>query len=417
MVFLGVPIAFSLALAGLIVAVLAGVSWTMMVQQLYAGIDSFSLLSIPLFILAGELMGTGGITERLVSFSRALVGHVRGGLGHVTVMAEMLLSGISGSGTSDAAALGGIMIPAMVKEGYPAKVAAAINAASTTMGPIIPPSIMMIVYGAYGNVSIGALFLGGALPGLVVGIAQMITIYFYARLGLTGQVQSRFSPRAVVHEGMRSSLALIVPIIIIGGIVAGLFTATEAAMVASVYCLFLSVLVYKEIKVMDLPAIFKGSAVTSSHPLLCVAGAGVFGWMLAYLQVPGMVAELASGITGNSILTLLFVALLFTILGTFMDSIPAIIIFLPIVSVLGEAAKVNPIHMGVVVTTVLSFGLMTPPYGLTLLLSADLAKVKVEQVMGVLLPFYISLIITILLLIFNPDLALFLPRLLMHVGG
>lgn len=417
MVFLGAPIAFSLALSGLLVAVLAGVSWTMMVQQLYAGIDSFSLLSIPLFILAGELMGTGGITERLVAFSRTLVGHIRGGLGHVTVMAEMLLSGISGSGTSDAAALGGIMIPAMVREGYSRPMAAAINAASTTMGPIIPPSIMMIVYGAYGNVSIGALFLGGALPGVVVGITQMITIYFYARMGMTGQSrpEAKFSMRAVGREGFRSILALIVPIIIIGGIVGGLFTATEAAMVASVYCLLLAVFVYREIKPRDLPALFKGCAVMSSHPMMCVAAASVFGWMLAYLQVPKVVLSLAGGIAGEPIMTLLFVAILFTILGTFMDAIPAIIIFLPIVNVLGEAANINPVHMGVVVTTVLAFGLMTPPYGLTLLLSADLAKVKVEQVMGVLLPFYISLIVTILLLIFFPDLALLVPRALMGV--
>jgi tripartite ATP-independent transporter DctM subunit len=341
------------------------------------------------------------------------VGHVKGGVGQVTVLAEMILSGISGSGTSDAAALGSLMIPAMVKEGYAPKVAAAINAASTTMGPIIPPSIMMIVYGAYGNVSIGALFLGGVLPGLVVGITQMITIYFYARMGLTGQVQSKFSGRAVLHEGKRSILALIVPIIIIGGIVGGLFTATEAAMVAGVYCLFLSVFVYREIKIRELPSVFRGCAVMSSHPMLCVAGAGVFGWVLAYLRVPAVIAGLASGVTGNALLTLTFVAVLFTILGTFMDSIPAIIIFLPIVTVLGEAAHINPVHMGVVVTTVMSFGLMTPPYGLTLLLSADLARVKVEQVMGVLLPFYLSLIFTIILLILFPDLALLVPRLLM----
>lgn len=414
MVFLGVPIAFSLALSGLFAALMAGVSPAMMVQQIYAGLDSFSLLSIPLFILAGELMGTGGITARLIALSKALVGHIRGGLGHVTVVAEMIMSGISGSGTSDAAALGGIMIPAMVKEGYPSKVAAAINAASTTMGPIIPPSIMMIVYGAYGNVSIGALFLGGALPGLIVGVTQMVTIYIYARRGLTGQGKGKFSVTAVLREGKSSILALIVPLIIIGGMISGFFTATEAAMVASIYCVLVSLFVFREIRVKDLPELFKQSAITSAHPLFCIAGASVFGWVLAYLQVPELVVELVGAqITQSPIWTLLFVTVLFTLLGTFMDAVPAIITFLPIVTKLGEAAQVDPVHMGVVVTTVLAFGLMTPPYGLTLLLSADLAKVKVEEVMGVLLPFYLSLIITILLLILFPQLALALPQWLM----
>jgi tripartite ATP-independent transporter DctM subunit len=413
MCMIGIPIGVSLTISSLLICLIMDIPLVVVIQQMYAMLDSYTLLAIPLFLLVGVTMDKGGVTDRLILFSRCCVGHIRGGIGHVNVVANMVLSGISGSGTAEAAALGSVMIPAMMKEGYSAEVSAAINAAAATEGPIIPPSIMMVVYGAYGNVSIGALFLGGCIPGVVVGVALMAVVYYWAVKDEKILKYKRATLVMLWDSTVKSFFALIVPFVIIGGVVSGYFTATESAMVAEVFSLIVCFLIYRSLKFSNLRKIFEQTLLDMSAPLFCVAGAGVFGYVMAYLQVPDMVVQLTGPIAGNPILTLLFITTLFLVLGSFMDSIPAIVIFLPIVQKLSDMAHLDPLHVGVLVTIVLCFGLITPPYGLTLLLSAGLAKCSVTRVIIVLLPIYGVFLFTVFLFIFFPEIILCLPRLLM----
>lgn len=412
MCLIGVPVAMSLGISALFTGVIAGVTPIMMCQQIFAQLDSFTLLAIPLFLLVGNLMEHGQITERLVRFSTTLVGHVTGGLGHVNIVSNMIMAGISGSATADAAALGGVMIPAMKRGGYTSEMAAAVNASAATIGPIIPPSIMMVVYGAYGSVSIAALFMGGIIPGIVIGITLMAVTYTWAKRHKCVQV----SPKATfaeIWEATKSAFtALLVPFIIIAGILSGIFTATESGMIAVVYSLILVLFFYRSCTPKQLFGVLKTSLVESSKPLLCIGGAGAFGYMMAYLRIPQMLLDAAGPIVGNRIATLLFITVLYIILGTFMDAIPAIIIFLPLVQEMAVAASISGVHMGVLVTVVLCFGLLTPPYGMTLLLSAGIANVPTTKVMKELKWFYIVYIIIILCLIFIPQVILFLPNLI-----
>lgn len=415
---LGVPIAFSLALSALVTGLIANIPPLVVIQNMFAGVDSYTLLAVPLFMLSGEIMEKGEITGRMVAFSRSIVGHIRGSLGHVTIFSNMIMAGISGSGTADAAALGTIMIPAMKNEGYPKEMAVAINASAATMGPIIPPSIIMIVYGAYGGVSIAGMFLGGAIPGIIIGVTLMLVVYYWAR-----NKGFPTSPRASLKEIWRTFKgtvwALLVPLIIIVGVVGGIFTATESAMITVVYALLVTFFIYKSMNLKKTYEALRNALVGFANPMLCVAGAGAFGYIMAYLQVPSRIIELAGPIVGLPIPTLLFITVLFLILGTFMDAIPAIVIFLPIVQKMAVAAHLNPVHLGVLVTVVLCFGLITPPYGLTLLLSAGIGKASVTKVVRVLVPFYLVMLAVILMIIFVPDIVLFLPRLLVPsaVGG
>lgn len=407
---LGVPVAVSLALAAFATGLVVDIPPIVVVQQMYSMLDSFTLLAVPLYLLVGVTMDRGGVTDRLVFFSRTLVGHIRGGLGHVNIVANMIMAGISGSATADAAALGSVMIPAMVREGYAKETAAAVNAAAATMGPIIPPSIMMIVYGAYGGVSIAALFLGGVIPGLIVGLTLMVIVYYWAGKSESVVVSDRAGIDQVWKGFKGAILALIVPFIIVVGVVGGFFTATESGMIAAIYSIFVTIFVFRSLKFRQLKGVFQEALVNMAQPLLCVSGAGAFGYMMAYLQVPEIVVQASGPIVGSPILTLLFIAVLYLILGTFMDAIPAIVIFLPIVQKLSVAAGLNPVHVGVLVTVVLCFGLLTPPYGLTLLLSAGIAKVSVIKVIRSLVPFYLMFLLVILALVFAPNLILFVPK-------
>lgn len=407
---LGVPVAVSLALSAFATGLVVDIPPIVVVQQMYSMLDSFTLLAVPLYLLVGVTMDRGGVTDRLVFFSRTLVGHIRGGLGHVNIVANMIMAGISGSATADAAALGSVMIPAMVREGYAKETAAAINAAAATMGPIIPPSIMMIVYGAYGGVSIAAMFLGGVIPGLIVGLTLMLIVYYWAGKSESVVVSTRASMGDVWKGFKGAILALIVPFIIVVGVVGGFFTATESGMIAAIYSIFVTIFVFQSLKFGQLKGVFQEALVNMAQPLLCVSGAGAFGYMMAYLQVPEIVVQASGPIVGSPILTLLFIVALYIVLGTFMDAIPAIVIFLPIVQKLSVAAGLNPVHVGVLVTVVLCFGLLTPPYGLTLLLSAGIAKVSVTKVIRALVPFYLIFLLVILTLVFAPNFILFVPK-------
>jgi tripartite ATP-independent transporter DctM subunit len=412
LVIIRVPVAFALALSSLLTAVIADLRPILVVQQMFQGLNSFTLLAVPFFLLCGQLLNTGQITDRLIRLAQAMVGHIRGGLAHINVVVSMLFAGMSGSSTADTAGVGSVLIPAMIKRGFDKKFAIALTASSSTMGVIIPPSILMVIYGAMGGVSIGGLFLAGAIPGAIIGIAQMLYSYYFAvRNGYPAE--SRASLGELYHSTKAGFFPLLVPIIIVGGVLSGKFTATEAGMVATVYVLILIFLVYRSSKLRDLPGVLVKAAVLYSQPLLAVAAATAFGWLLAFFEAPPKIAGLAAGITESSTLTVLFVALVFIVFGTFMDAVPAIIIFMPIVDHLVQVSGANGIHMGLVVVMTLAMGLITPPYGLCLLLACALGAERVSFVMRQMLVFYVLFLVVLFLIILLPEISLFLPRLVM----
>ena len=378
-------------------------------------VNSYTLLAIPLFLLVGNIMEHGQITERLVGFASSLVGHIRGGLGQVNVLSNMIMAGISGSANADAAALGSMMIPVMKQEGYPPEMAAAINACASTMGPIIPPSMLMVVYGAYGGVSVAAMFLAGFIPGFFIALFMMITIYHWAKKYPSIKHREHRATAGEIWKAFKyASLALLVPVIIIAGVLGGIFTATESGMVAAVYCLFVTVFVYRRVHLKEFVDIVKTTLISMAAPMFCAAGAGAFGYMIAYLQIPKLILQMSGPINGSHYLTLFFLFFLFMILGCFMDAIPAIMIFLPIVQELSRAAGLDPLHVATLVVVTLCFGFVTPPYGLTMLLSASIAHVPSAAVIKQTIPFYLTFLAVAAIMIFLPEVILFLPNLLMN---
>ena len=408
---IGVPVAVSLSVSALVTGLMCGITPLVMVQQMYSMVNSYTLLAIPLFLLVGNIMEYGKITERLVGFASTLVGHIRGGLGQVNVVANLIMAGISGSANADAAALGSMMIPVMEKEGYPADMAAAINACASTMGPIIPPSMLMVVYGAYGGVSVAAMFLAGFVPGVCIALFMMLTIYHWSKRYPSIKLREKRASLGEVWKAFRYAiLALLVPVIIIAGVLGGIFTATESGMIAAVYSLIVTVVVYGSVRKKEFIDLVAKTLRSMAGPMFCAAGAGAFGYMMAYLQIPNLVLELSGPVNGNHYLTLLFLFGLFLLLGCFMDAIPAIIIFLPIVQELANAAALDPLHVAILVVVTLCYGFVTPPYGLTMLLSASIAGVPSTAVIKRTVPFYLSFLAVAVIMIFFPDIILFLPR-------
>ncbi len=412
LIVIRVPVAYSLALSSLIVVHAEGLRPSLVVQQMFQGLNSFTLLAVPFFLLCGQLLNSGLITDRLVRLAQVMVGHIRGGLAHINIVVSMIFAGMSGSSTADTAGVGSVMIPAMVRRGFDKQFTIALTAASSTMGVIIPPSILMIIYGAMGGVSIGGLFLAGAIPGAFVGLAQMGYSYWYA-----WRHDYPAEQRATLGEFWSAwkagFLPLLVPVIIIGGVLSGKFTATEAGMVATVYVLILMFVVYRSSRLAELPTVLANAAVLYSQPLLAVAAATVFGWLLAFFEAPQAIGELAGGLTDSATLTVLAIALIFIAVGTFMDAIPAIIIFMPIVDHLVTVSGAHPIHVGLVVVMTLAMGLITPPYGLCLLLACAIGRERVSRVMPQMLVFYGLFLAVLLLIILVPGISLLLPRLVM----
>lgn len=412
---LGVPVAVSLGASAMLTGLSCGITPLFLVQQMFSMVNSYTLLAIPLFLLVGNIMEHGQITERLVGFASSLVGHIRGGLGQVNVLSNMIMAGISGSANADAAALGSMMIPVMKQEGYPPEMAAAINACASTMGPIIPPSMLMVVYGAYGGVSVAAMFLAGFIPGFFIALFMMITIYHWAKKYPSIKHREHRATAGEIWKTFKyASLALLVPVIIIAGVLGGIFTATESGMVAAVYCLFVTVFVYRRVHLKEFVDIVKTTLISMAAPMFCAAGAGAFGYMIAYLQIPKLILQMSGPINGSHYLTLFFLFFLFMILGCFMDAIPAIMIFLPIVQELSRAAGLDPLHVATLVVVTLCFGFVTPPYGLTMLLSASIAHVPSAAVIKQTIPFYLTFLAVAAIMIFLPEVILFLPNLLMN---
>jgi tripartite ATP-independent transporter DctM subunit len=410
----GVPIPFALLLSSLIVFLMnpATPAWVM-AQRAVSGIDSFVLIAIPFFILAGNIMNAGGITERLLRLAMALVGHIRGGLSHVTVVVGMFFAGISGSSVAECAALSTLFIPSMVKKGYRTDFAVSITACASTMGVIIPPSILMVIYGAVANTSIGALLIGGAVPGVLIGVALLVEGYLIAlRHRYPPEVDRWLGLLALLRGLAAAVLPLGVPIIIVGGILTGYFTPTESAVVATLYAMFITMLVYRTVHWRDLPKLFGEAGMLTALIYITVAAATVFAWLLAFYRIPDAIAQAFLSLTKQPQLVLLSVMFLFTFLGTFMDATPAILIFVPIVQPVAVAAGVHPVQLGVIVVMTMAFGLLTLPYGLCSLIASGVAGVPVRSILVMLHVLMLAEFIIILLSCLFPEIVLFLPRLL-----
>ncbi len=409
--YMGVPVAFSLIASVLVVTMFTPVSQASMVAQLFNGMDVEALLAVPFFLLVGDLMTSANVTVRMITLSQTLVGHLRGGLAQVVTLFSMFFAGISGSSAADVAVLSRTLAPEMNREGYDKAFTAALIASAATMANLIPPSIMAVVYGATGNVSIGGLFLGGVVPGLAVGIGLMIYSHFFGPVGIKRQ---RATFGAIATATKSAAVPLIIPLIIMGGILTGKFTPTEAGVIAVAYIVFVAIPLLNFRHLRNLPRDMAMTGLLYSIPLITIGAASMFGWMLAYLRGPAMVSEWLSQLAGGDpFKIMLLLVLLFVIVGDFIDAIPAIIIFMPLIIDLTKTADINPVHMGVVIIVTLAFGLITPPYGLCLLMSAKFVGIKFSKAMLASLPIYIVFFAAIAFTIYFPDIVLWLPRTLL----
>jgi C4-dicarboxylate transporter DctM subunit len=406
--YIGVPVPFALMTGVFVATMLTPVSMQSMVGQLFNGLDAEALLAVPFFLLVGELMTSADVTRRMIVLAQSLVGHLRGGLAQVVTLFSMFFAGISGSSTADVAVLSKTVAPEMDREGYDRGFTAALIASASTIANLIPPSIMAVVYGATGNVSIAGLFLGGVVPGVLIGLGLMAYSWMF---GPTGIRRPRATLRELGTATQRASLPLVIPVIIMGGILSGWFTPTEAGLAAVAYIVLFLIPVLRPQHISQLPRDFMHAGLLYAIPMAAVAGASAFGWMLAYLRGPDIVSgwiETTAGTDPTVILFLLVV--LFVIVGDFVDAVPAIIIFMPIVTALALLGDINSVHMGVVIITTLVFGLITPPYGLSLLMASKFCDVKFSTAMYASLPLYLVFFATIAFCIFFPDVVLWLPK-------
>lgn len=409
---IGVPISFSIgisSLATMLISIKTMPSLATVSQRIATGLDSFALLAIPFFILAGQLMNHGGIARRLIDFAKILVGKLPGGLAFVNIMAAMLFGAISGSAVAAASAIGGFMSPVMKKEGYNESFSAAVNITSSTTGMIIPPSNILIVYSlASGGVSIAALFLAGYIPGIIMGLSLMIIAGVYAKRH-NYKIEFEVTFGEAIKKFFDAVPSLMLIVIVIGGIVAGYFTATEASAVAVLYALILSFL-YKEVKIKDLPKILLNSASTTAIVMLLIGTSMAMSWVMAYENIPQNVALALLSLTDNGIIILIIINLILLFIGTFMDMTPAVLIFTPIFLPIAIQLGIDPIHFGIVMVMNLSIGLCTPPVGSVLFVGCSVAKLPITKVIKPLLPMFIAMIFSLLLVTYIPELSLWIPE-------
>ena len=409
---MGVPIAISLAGSCLLYVLMTGrVPDVVVIHRMINGVDSFPLLAIPFFILAGNLMNNGGITVRIFDFAKALMGWMRGGLGHVNVGASIVFSGMSGAAVADAGGLGTIEIKAMKDAGYDEEFSVGITAASSTIGPIIPPSLPMVIYGVMASVSVGQLFVAGLVPGLLMGLVLMAMITIISRRrGYTRDAM--FSLSVLGHTFKRAFLSLLTPVIIVGGIMTGAFTPTEAAIAAVVYALVLGGVVYRSLTWRRLLKVSMETIETTAVILLIVAGASIFAWILTSNQVTQHVVTLLGPFADNPIVTLIIINLVLIVVGCFMETIAAITILVPVLLPVAITAGVDPVHFGVIMVLNLMIGLLTPPVGMVLYVLSRVSGISFEKCMRGTLPFLVPLVIALLLVTFIPAISLWLPTLI-----
>lgn len=410
LIILRIPVAFALGLACVPVFFLdERMTPMLLAYEMFKAYNSFVILAVPFFLLAANLMNAAGITDQLIKFCQTIVGRFPGGLGHVNVLVSMIFAGISGSSNADAAGIGSILIPAMKKQGYTTSFTVAITACSAVMGVIIPPSILMVVWGGLMSISVGALFLAGVVPGVLIGLSQMIFVYVYARI-YHFPVDSNYGFLDFIKAFGTSFLALMTPAIIVGGIVGGVFTPTEASAVAVVYSLGIGTLVFGSLSWRGAVKVFYDSARFAAIALFCVGTASAFGWILAYFQIPAaIVSTMASwGTTPTGVA--LITCLSFLVVGCFIDAIPAIIIVGTVLSPLATAAGIHPVHFAIIGVVSIAFGLVTPPYGLCLLISCAIGNIKLVAALKDVLIILFPMICVLMFIVFFPDVIMFLPR-------
>jgi tripartite ATP-independent transporter DctM subunit len=407
----GMPLAFALCASSLFVIVTRmNVPLVIVVEKLQLGVDSFLLLAVPLFILAASVMNQAGITSRIFNFARAIVGWLPGALGHANVIASIVFAGISGSAVADSAALGNIEIKSMVDQGYPKEYAAAMTCASATIGPIFPPSIPMVIYAGIASVSVGKMFVGGMVPGLLIGFALMILNHFIAKKNHYPR-DEKLPLLKILSLFIQSFLPLMTPVIIIGGIVSGVFTPTEAAAFTVLYACILGFFVYRELKLSALPGIMMETIITSGVVLFIISGASLFSWILTVGQLGKALTALAAGI-GGVIPFIIITNLIFLFLGMFMETTAILIVLTPFFIPIAQAFHIDLVHFGVMMVLNLMIGLSTPPFGLGLFTVSQVAQMKIENVVKGILPFIPVLIIVLILVMFIPQLTLWLPGLI-----
>ncbi|WP_067730369.1 TRAP transporter large permease [Oceanobacillus damuensis] len=407
-----VPIALTLILSSLATGIYMGIDLSAIIQRMVAGLNSFSLLAIPFFIIAGEIMNEGGISRRLINLANVLIGKIRGGLAMVNVLASTFFGGISGSAIADTSSVGSVMIPMMKKQGYDSQFAVGVTVSSSAQGVLIPPSHNMIIYStAAGGVSIGALFIGGLLPGILLGAALMVITYILAvkrKYPVGEPVKKEDIPR-IVWEGL---LGLFTVVIILGGILSGFFTVTESAAIGTLYAFIITFLVYRDINITRMGVILQRSFKTLSMVLFLIAASSAFGWLLTLLKVPAMVSNALITISPNDAITILLIVIILLLLGMIMDMAPLILIATPILLPVAINVGMDPVHFGVLLILCLAIGLITPPVGTVLFVGSAIGKISIEKATKGLLPFYAVMILMVLVVAFVPGLILWLPEIL-----
>ena len=412
-IVLRMPIAFSLGFSSFIYILFSDIPLSILPERMFSGIDSFVILCVPGFILAGNLMNVGGITDRIIHFCMALIGHVRGGLGLANVGSSMVFAGISGTAISDTVSIGSVMIPAMVKRGYDSEFSAAVTASSSTIGPIIPPSLPMVIAGTVTGLSVSRLFVAGIIPGLLLGFGLGIVSYFIS-VKRQHPKEERLPLREVVRSFFGAFWAILMTIIIIGGIIGGFFTPPEAAMVAVFYAIIIGFFVYRELKLNMLPKIFYESAVTTASLMVLVGFANVFAWILTSEEIPVMITTAMLNFSNNPAVYILLVNILLVFVGMFMETIAALMILMPILLKPAIALGIDPIQFAIMCVLNLVIGLTTPPVGVCLFVASSIAKISVGRLSVALIPFIAVSLLVLLLVSFVPQVTLFLPNLVFN---
>jgi len=418
LMFFGVPIAYSLLISAVFyILFLSSLDPVILPQKLQVGLNSFPLLAVPFFLMLGNVMGHAGITVRLVALANALVGHIRGGLAHVTIVTCMFMGGVQGAATSEAAAVGSILIPAMIRTGYSPSFAAALTAGASILGPIIPPSLPMVIFGSLCNVSIGRLFLGGAVPGILLGIYLMLYSYIMARQGKIGQMEKlqQFSFLRLQKSLKGGSLPFLIPLVIVGGIVGGVFTPTESGAVATMIAIALGILVYRQFRWKQ----FIESSISTLYILgsvmIIVAGAAAFGYILNLEGAAKLLGAALFAISKDPLMIMVIINILLLILGCFLETLAIIILVGPILLPIAVAAGFDPVHIGVVMVLNLAIGMTTPPVGLCIFVACGIAGISVRGFMRDMFPLYIPLLLGLITIVLFPQTVMFLPNLLMPV--
>ncbi|GGO53638.1 TRAP transporter, DctM subunit [Roseovarius pacificus] len=410
---IGVPIAFSIAAASAVYMIVSGTPWMVAGQRMVSGADSFPLLAAPLFMLAGTIMNAGGIMGRLLHLSDTVIGHVRGGLAQVNVLSSLLMAGMSGSATADAAGQGATMIPAMKKSGYPAPLSAVVTSASSVIGPIFPPSVPFVIYGSVAQVSIGQLFIGGVLPGIVMTLILILTVYLTSRRG-NYRTREKFVASDFFRALRIAALDLLLPLIIVGGIVGGIFTPVEAAAIAVFYALLLELVIFRQLKLQQLPAILLSAAKMTAMIMFVIAVSNVFGWILIRENFSSMLASGLMSISSDPLILRCLVVLLLVLLGLVIETVVLIILIVPILLSLAPALMMDPIHLGVTVVFSTMLGLITPPVGLCMFLVNSISGISVGTYTKAILPYFAALLFCAFAIALVPGLTMWLPNLLMR---